>query len=91
VVGLNEETAGSGFSVYPNPASGVCYLRFAQESQEDVTAELVNSLGATVRTLQIRSGGERVPVDINGLPDGIYSLRVSGKSGAWVRKICVTD
>lgn len=91
VVGMDEETKEAGFEVYPNPVSGVCYIRFASVREADASFTLVNSLGEPVRKLQIRTGRDPVPFDLGGLQPGIYSLRMDRPGAGSVKKICITN
>jgi hypothetical protein len=91
VVGIGEEERDPGFSVYPNPASGELFLRFDQPEEEDITAELINTLGETVRTMKIRTGSNPISIDISGLNAGVYYLRLKSKSSDRMQKICITN
>jgi len=56
--------------VYPNPASGVLYIKNAEGS--DIS--IFNSVGQLVLSTRLYSGNQ---VDIAALDPGIYFLRVS--------------
>ncbi len=91
VVGIVEEERDPVFSVYPNPASEKVFLRFDQPGEEEFTAELINNLGKSVRTMHITAGSEPLSFDIRGLQPGIYYFHLKGKSGDRIRKICITN
>jgi len=91
VVGIDEETKDAGFAVSPNPASGICYIRFTAGDGSDAVLTLVNSLGEKVRMQRIATSVVPVPFDLGGLQPGIYSLRMDRKGATSVRKICITN
>jgi hypothetical protein len=61
--------------VYPNPASDVLYLKTTVEIER---AAFYNSLGQQVKSIS-KPGSE---MNISGLSDGIYILRITAKDGS---------
>ena len=76
-----EEAEGNGFTLWPNPTSGAVQI-------EGVEAEEVlvyNALGQVVKT--VRNSNE---VSLEGLPQGVYLLRITGMNGiVYTNKITV--
>lgn len=81
------DTNGRSYIAYPNPADQTLFVDFtsiveqsanafssttAQQKQYDV--RLFNLQGALVRTA--RSAGERISIDVSGLPNGNYVLHI---------------
>ncbi|HLP50351.1 MAG TPA: T9SS type A sorting domain-containing protein [Chitinophagales bacterium] len=63
------------FSIYPNPATGVVHIGFAEENLiEKITA--VNSLAQQV-SLPFSLWGYHATADITGLQNGVYFLRAT--------------
>ncbi|NRB63543.1 MAG: T9SS type A sorting domain-containing protein [Saprospiraceae bacterium] len=62
--------------VYPNPAQESVTIEFLEEMPTRMEIELINANGKTLRSFLV--GGETInqPIDLNGLPAGLYFLRV---------------
>lgn len=68
--------------IYPNPTSGLVSIT----GQDLTTAEVFNTLGQRVATAT--GDGERLTVDLKGLPAGVYFVNVTDKDGRkCVRKV----
>jgi hypothetical protein len=69
-----EAVRGVELSVFPNPASNVLYIN----SENPVSvAEVYNIIGARVLSADVQSGS----LDISGLKEGVYVIRVSYENG----------
>ena len=67
-----EETEGKNFSLWPNPASQTVYI----EGVEAKEVQVYNALGQVVKT--VRGTNE---VDLGGLVEGVYLVRIRDKEG----------
>ena len=68
--------------IHPNPTNGF----FSLTGQGLKTAKVFNAIGQQVATA--RGEGERLTVDLNGLPAGVYFVNVTDKEGRkCVRKV----
>jgi Bacterial Ig domain/NHL repeat len=70
-------TTGEGVTVYPNPASGWCYVALSSPIGEAATMVVDNAIGQRMRMAEIRSNTE-TPLQ---LPTGIYIIKVTTASG----------
>lgn len=72
--GLDEVQNGS-FLVYPNPAKGIAWLENPGGAETEI--QVCDMLGQVLRTMQPdpAASGD-LPIDLNGLPAGVYSVRV---------------
>jgi hypothetical protein len=78
---VDENGGGTNVTVYPNPASGV--VRIDGVEAEEV--QVYNALGQLVKT--VRGTNE---VDLGGLVDGFYLLRITDAEGkVYTNKITV--
>lgn len=70
---------------FPNPFDRTATVRFAVEHAQPVTIELFDTRGRLVRTLfegQAAAGSTlEVPVEAGDLPNGIYTVRLTGERG----------
>jgi hypothetical protein len=71
-----EETGHKALTVHPNPASSI--LRF--ESPSPAAYSVTDAVGRTVMQGQAQQGQNTLSVD--GLPEGIYILRLGDGGGA---------
>jgi hypothetical protein len=65
----------SAIQVHPNPTSGLVTIT----GQDLKTAEVFNALGQCV--VAATGEGERLTVDLNGLPAGVYFVTITNKEG----------
>jgi len=85
-VGIAEMQASS-MKVYPNPAQHTLYI----ESSEEVEQVSVYDIsGRTVGAYSIRPN-PNPSIDISGLANGIYLVKVKTTQGETVRKIVIND
>lgn len=73
----NDELPGDArlASVYPNPARQLATILLSEAPSAPRTAELVDVLGRTVRSVPV--AGSRADVDVSGLAAGVYLVRLS--------------
>jgi hypothetical protein len=68
-------SSSENISVFPNPASNVCYILCPQDLK-DVTINIYDLMGKNVMHFNA-SGQNIIPVPLNHLPDGFYSMEIS--------------
>ena len=77
--GIGEMNTASGLRLAPNPAAGTVEVTLVQEMTGNWQLDIVNGQGQVVMS---RSGsGQRLVVDVEGLANGVYTLRVSSVEG----------
>ncbi|MCC6461550.1 MAG: CotH kinase family protein [Saprospiraceae bacterium] len=83
---IRPEPAGQlELELFPNPASGVLYVRIAAPAgQTPVTVRLLNALGQTLRQQQTNR------LDLSGLPAGLYTVVVEAGPLRGARKVVVS-
>ena len=81
----------ASLSLYPNPTHGVVTLTVAglKEQQGTVRTEVLNTVGQVVRTLSlpVRQGLITQELNLQGLPTGVYSVRLHTNGGTVVRRL----
>ena len=70
-VGIAENNA-AGFSMYPNPTSGMLNFNLTETS----AVEVIDVLGNVVASKQFNSGAAQI--DLSSQPNGVYFVRVNG-------------
>ncbi len=83
-IGVEENTPLEGVSMYPNPTNGI--LNIHTTRSEKYTVEVMNMLGETIMTAKF-SG--MTTLDLAGLADGVYSVRISNGSTATVQRVAL--
>lgn len=86
---INENAVVSGISVYPNPATDLVNVKFA-EINGDVTLQLFSTDGKQVMAQNSNVvAGQNITLDVAGLASGIYTLRVNAATGSYTQKVIV--
>lgn len=77
--------------VYPNPAKDNINLSFVNENVDNASYQLVNVLGQTIRTQNIPAvkGETLYNINLNGIENGIYFIKLSVGNKTSVTKITV--
>jgi hypothetical protein len=81
----------SGLSVQPNPFASSATIRFSAENESSYSVKMMNLLGATVMTKEIKSvrGGNEITIDRNNLNAGIYLISVSNGKSSITKKVII--
>jgi hypothetical protein len=84
-------SSGSSVSLFPNPNDGTFTLRFDQVSAEMYTVTVINQLGVhlTEKQLIAKKGTSEHLVNLRPLPEGMYTIQISGERHQEIRKIIV--
>lgn len=93
-VGLNEETLETGnASVYPNPASGNCYVNFEMKSIAPVSITLCDLSGRAVMDYGKSTGlpgmNNRL-LDLTGISAGTYLVNIISGESRVIRRIIIS-
>ncbi|MGB3544126.1 choice-of-anchor B family protein [Rubrivirga sp.] len=80
-----EAMPASDLRAWPNPASTVLSVSFVLEDASAARLSVVDALGREVAILEdgtLGAGGHRSTVDLEGLPSGLYLVRLIENGGA---------
>ena len=77
---VEDEAPDAGFSVFPNPVAGgqLLTIQTNQAIQCKSTAFLFDGMGSIVRKADFQSGLKSFEIPLEGLPAGIYFLKIQG-------------
>ena len=77
------EPLANAVSILPNPSEGPVQVQFEVEDTQDLTIDVVNSLGQSVHTEQLASfqGTYRRELDLKANGSGVYLINITGKDG----------
>lgn len=90
LVGTEDEDF-AGFKIYPNPVSNILHLE-CDEGYSKLNIEVINRLGQVVKVVNcddLRSNGDVVDIDVNGIEPGGYMLRLRQDGKVGYRRIVV--
>lgn len=86
---VDDDLLNSRVSIYPNPMNSTTTIVYTSPVQEEVSYELVNILGITLRSGSSTSG--TFVLDRNDLPAGSYVLKLRSGSASLTRTLLVTE
>jgi hypothetical protein len=77
--GIDHHRPGSvntSYVIYPNPAERQAFIRFDQQTEEDLTVQMFNNTGGLVYTTRVPEGTIVTEISLEEFPDGLYQLRL---------------
>ena len=80
--GISNPEDGFDVSVYPNPTSGKFFINLGNEEQI-IKTEVMNSVGQLVQSSKTASN----QIDLSGLNNGVYFVRINTSHGSVVRRV----
>lgn len=93
--GLNENLISEeSVNIFPNPATSFVNISYVLAGEENVTMGIYNLLGAKVMEMNLGrqlANGYNQTIDISGLTDGLYLLRINAGSTQITEKIKVVN
>lgn len=91
-IGIEEVAPGiTQLELSPNPARGQAWLDLELSRNITCTMDLLDISGKLLRNTTLRSNGRSIhqPIDLNGLGEGVYLVRVNTPEGSTVRRLMV--
>ncbi len=89
MTGIGEDAAFGGFTVYPNPSSGVCQVTANVTIPGQALIRVLDLSGRTVhaQTIESLQAGSVLTIDIADLGNGMYYLLVEGDDRQYKEKL----
>ena len=78
------------FILYPNPASDIIQLQFANPLNEKGNVVIYDICGRIVKKVEIDFNNNTIEVDIKNLNQGNYCLKLNGNSYTYAKHFIVT-
>lgn len=79
-IGVEEHEGDAKLSLAPNPAKDVTRVTLDVSSRSQISMQLVDIVGKTVRNLyngELNAGSFNLDVDVSGLDSGVYLMKVN--------------
>lgn len=92
LVGLKELAKNEiAVTAFPNPASGICYLRYTLAESQNVQVSVYNTLGELVYIESLNAGSGTITHSLNleHLPQGNYSVVARFKNSSVTKKLTI--
>lgn len=92
-VGVNENFAGSGMNVYPNPNSGLFTIAAADLNAKEMTIEIVTIEGQVIKSDKYSNvqGNFTEEINMNEFANGVYFMRVTTDGSVFTQRIVKQD
>jgi hypothetical protein len=88
LTGINSASSDrSNFVMYPNPASDKVNVIVANDKNENVSVEILNQFGQTVKTVD--NATMNSSIDVSGLANGIYFVKTTVGGKAATKKLII--
>jgi hypothetical protein len=92
-VGIDDPVVNAEVSIYPNPTFGVFSISISTPGLEEVSVDLINTLGQ--RVLRVYDGqinGTLVKeIDAHDLAKGVYHVRMSFTNHVLTQKVVIVE
>jgi PKD repeat protein len=88
-IGVEEWLSENGFRMYPNPTQNLVYLEFDKCPGNELSIQLVDVRGRVVRQAQYPCSESAISVDLNGLSQGIYQVKISSGDRSASRRLVI--
>jgi hypothetical protein len=91
-IGLEENVLANNVEVYPNPSNGNFTVMVEGITSDKLTVSLTDALGKEIMTEEVTNVTENVevPVQMNGLNEGMYFVKISSNGQSTTRRVIIT-
>jgi hypothetical protein len=86
---VNNFNLDEAISVYPNPSNGKVYIRYQLNNAKPVQMEVFNATGMRVAMVDGAAVSGTGMVDLSGMSEGIYLVRITNNGQTATRKVVV--
>lgn len=88
IVCMKMKTDGSGFRLFPNPAKGQVEIEFPAV-KTDALLQVFDQMGVLITSALLGEGQISYPVQLQGIPSGMYTVSFKGGDRTIVQKLVV--
>ncbi|PLX20023.1 MAG: hypothetical protein C0597_04730 [Marinilabiliales bacterium] len=76
---FNESIESYDYRVYPNPVKEILILELLKDITFELDVNIYNGIGSMVRSSKLLPGENRIEINTNDLPGGVYYLRITNE------------
>ena len=76
---IKVDNTTSVFRLFPNPVENELFLKFRLDEPQELSVQLLNTMGQVITTQQINDQNGVLNIDTSKLPSGVYQVMVSDK------------
>jgi hypothetical protein len=87
---VNEIGSNNTISLYPNPSTGHFTLDFGKGLESQATITIVDMLGKEVYKQEVGASTEKLAINLDGLPGGVYMARIQQGQNNTVLRVAIT-
>ena len=89
--GISELNFNEIFTIFPNPGNGDFTVNTTKNFDKEIAISVVNMMGVEVfsKSFKSLSSGNSFGVNLVGLPEGIYYLKIKTETGSFIQKILI--
>ena len=89
--GISENESLKSLAIYPNPAKTEFTLELNRKGLHKLAVEMIDAKGQVLRNYQypVSSDEFRTTIDISGISEGVYVLRISSDTQVSYRKLVI--
>ena len=84
---VSENEADLSVNAYPNPSRDIVFLETSKNFKYNVSVSIVDVLGNVVSSQQYARWSNPATVNLNGLPQGVYFVRISSGNEVAVLRV----
>jgi hypothetical protein len=90
LVGIKEnQNSDLSLNIFPNPASNQITIVLNDQNAENVSVQVMNSLGQVVKSLDLGKGPLSTPVNVSDLCSGMYYVKTNVGTRSSVKKLTI--
>ncbi len=92
-VGIDEQFAFAGMTIYPNPNAGVFTFTAADQACNEMTIEIVTVEGQVIQSNKFSNvqGNFTQEIDMSGFANGVYIMRVTTDGAVYTNRVVKQD
>ena len=91
ITAINEIDFINDLSILPNPASDYFILRYGADRSEKLNLTIINNVGQSVYNTRLDGNTVEQRIDLDGLSEGIYFVRLTFENMITTRKVIVIN
>jgi hypothetical protein len=84
---IKQSEQSKTIKLYPNPTDGKITLSIKGDNPDNITIEILNIHGITIKIEKLEISENQIEVDLEGLPKGIYFIKIVFSENSIIKTI----